>query len=80
MPGALAFYGCVAVVGVVVSYLITPETEGRTLEDIEYHFSKNERTLLHRIISIDGFAQNIGNATQAEQKLETISEKVSKIK
>ncbi|XP_030373716.1 facilitated trehalose transporter Tret1 isoform X2 [Scaptodrosophila lebanonensis] len=40
LPGTFLFYSCVAFVGTVVLYYTLPETEGRTLGEIEAHFSK----------------------------------------
>ncbi|XP_055326876.1 facilitated trehalose transporter Tret1-like [Sitodiplosis mosellana] len=43
LPGAAAFYGFISLTGFIVMYLIPPKTEGRSLEDIELHFSDNTR-------------------------------------
>ncbi|XP_017088653.2 facilitated trehalose transporter Tret1 isoform X2 [Drosophila bipectinata] len=40
LPGTFAFYASVAFVGTIVLYFTLPETEGRTLGEIEAHFSK----------------------------------------
>ncbi|XP_064549236.1 facilitated trehalose transporter Tret1 isoform X2 [Drosophila montana] len=40
LPGTFAFYATVAFIGTVVLYYTLPETEGRTLAEIEAHFSK----------------------------------------
>lgn len=50
LPGAPWFYASFAIVGAVILYFILPETEGRTLEDIERHFSEKGRTLVDRYI------------------------------
>lgn len=39
MPGTFWFYSAVAIVGSVVLYFVLPETEGRSLMDIERHFA-----------------------------------------
>ncbi|GLV41627.1 uncharacterized protein CBL_06856 [Carabus blaptoides fortunei] len=39
LPGTFWMYGSLSLVGTVVLYLYLPETEGRTLRDIELHFS-----------------------------------------
>lgn len=39
--GSSWFYGIVGVLGFFVTYFYLPETENRTLEDIEKHFSEN---------------------------------------
>ncbi|XP_037947939.1 facilitated trehalose transporter Tret1 isoform X2 [Teleopsis dalmanni] len=46
MPGTFWFYSGVAFLGAVVLYFILPETEGRTLGEIEAHFSKKSKTNL----------------------------------
>lgn len=72
MPG-IALLNCgIAAFGFVLLYKIMPETENRTLEDIEMHFSDNSKKLTDRKIakqdetekneSIDGITRNeIGN-------------------
>ncbi|KAH8310930.1 hypothetical protein KR044_003484, partial [Drosophila immigrans] len=40
LPGTFAFYATVAFIGTIVLYFTLPETEGRTLGEIEAHFSK----------------------------------------
>lgn len=39
MPGVIFLYGAVGVLGWFFFYFLLPETENRTLEDIETHFS-----------------------------------------
>lgn len=39
MPGIVYLYGFVGVFGWLFFYFLLPETENRTLEDIETHFS-----------------------------------------
>lgn len=51
LPGVAAVYAIVSLVGLVVCYYILPETENRTLEDIEMHFSDNSRSLADREIA-----------------------------
>lgn len=50
LPGVTLFNCVVIAVGLVLTYLILPETEGRTLEDIELHFSNKSKKLTdHKI-------------------------------
>lgn len=50
MPG-IALLNCLIVaVGLVLIYKIMPETENRTLEDIELHFSDNSKRITDRKI------------------------------
>lgn len=44
MPGIVFLYGAVGVVGFLFFYFLLPETENRTLEDIETHFSTQSIT------------------------------------
>ncbi|KAH8278702.1 hypothetical protein KR018_007521, partial [Drosophila ironensis] len=48
LPGTFAFYASVAFVGTFVLYFTLPETEGRTLGEIEAHFSKKSDVNLLR--------------------------------
>lgn len=50
LPGVSLLYACIGLCGLVVGYFIIPETENRTLEDIELHFSDNSRNLTDRKI------------------------------
>lgn len=43
MPGVAIFYGCIGMIGFITMYLILPETEGRTIEDIEMYFADKKR-------------------------------------
>lgn len=39
LPGAISFYGIISLIGFFVIFLIMPETEQRSLQDIELHYS-----------------------------------------
>lgn len=43
--GVITLYAVVDVLGMLFIYFFMPETEKRTLEDIEIHFSDNNRKL-----------------------------------
>ena len=45
LPGTFWFYGVVSLLGCVVLYFFLPETEGRTLYEIQEHF-EGSRNLL----------------------------------
>lgn len=50
MPG-VALFNCVVIAGgLILMYKILPETENRSLEDIELHFADNSKKLTHRNI------------------------------
>lgn len=50
IPGATWFYASFAIAGLVTMYLILPETEGISLEDIERHFAVKGGKLTSRKI------------------------------
>lgn len=43
LPGTFWFYSSVSLIGCIILYFALPETEGRTLIDIEEHFSGGRR-------------------------------------
>lgn len=45
MPGIAMFYCVVATLGLILMFNIMPETENRSLEDIELHFSDNSKQI-----------------------------------
>lgn len=45
MPGVALFYCVIATLGLVLMFNILPETEGRSLEDIELHFSDDSKKI-----------------------------------
>lgn len=45
MPGIAMFYCAIATLGLVLMFNIMPETENRSLEDIELHFSDNNKKI-----------------------------------
>lgn len=51
LPGLTLFYCVVSGVGFVFAYFILPETDNRTLEDIELHFSDNSKKITDRKIA-----------------------------
>lgn len=51
MAGVSLLFCVICGVGVILMYFILPETEGRTLEDIELHFSDNSKKLTDRKIA-----------------------------
>lgn len=69
MPG-IAFFNCVVMAfGLILMCQILPETENRTLEDIEMHFSDNSKKLTDRKISkIQLNDDEIGNVTNNNVK------------
>lgn len=52
MPGVSLFYCTLSFIGLIVMYLILPETEGRSLEDIELHYSDDSKKITDRQIAI----------------------------
>ncbi|PSN58491.1 hypothetical protein C0J52_00811 [Blattella germanica] len=45
LPGTFWFYGIVSLIGTVVFYFFLPETEGRTLHEIQQHFAGNRNLM-----------------------------------
>lgn len=43
MPGLAIFYGCIGLIGFIAMYLILPDTEGRSIEDVEIYFADRKR-------------------------------------
>lgn len=52
LPGTFLVYGMIGAIGLIISYNILPDTEKRTLEEIEIHFSHNKRRLTDRKIAV----------------------------
>lgn len=51
LNGTFWFYSAIASVGVLVLYFILPETEGRTLEEVQAFFDKKKRNRQNEIKS-----------------------------
>lgn len=50
LSGTFLFYGALGSIGFCLQYVFFPETEGRTLEEIEEYFSDTKRALTDRRI------------------------------
>lgn len=61
MPGITLINCVIAGLGIVLMYKIMPETENKTLEDIELHFSDDTKKITDRKI-----AKN--NSTKKEER------------
>lgn len=64
IPGVIGCYGIVGVIGFIVMYFTLPETEMRSLEDIELHFSDNSKSITDINIRINSAA----NLTEIDVK------------
>ena len=64
LPGTFWFYGVVSLTGTILFYFFLPETEGRTLHEIQEHFA-GVRNLMkeHKVNS----KNNVGNGTVKEK-------------
>lgn len=51
LPGTALFYSVICGIGLIFTYNVLPETEGRSLEDIELHFADNSKTICNRKIA-----------------------------
>ncbi|XP_055303169.1 facilitated trehalose transporter Tret1-like [Sitodiplosis mosellana] len=67
MPGVALFNCIVSGFGVFVAYKILPDTENRTLEDIEMHFSDNSKSITDRKIL------QISKNNQIQSEAKTVS-------
>lgn len=52
LPGVSLLYTFICFFGLLLTYRILPETENRSLEDIELHFSDNSKKITDRKIII----------------------------
>lgn len=50
LPGISMFYCVISAIGLIFAWMILPETEGKTLEDIELHYSDNSKNITDRKI------------------------------
>lgn len=73
LAGTILLYGVVGVCGLVFTFFFLPETERRTLEDIEIHFSDNHRKITDRKIKKNTSFENILNAQQTNVKKSAIN-------
>lgn len=51
MPGVSLMYCIICGCGLIFTYIVLPETEDRSLEDIELHFSDNSKSIIDRKIT-----------------------------
>ncbi|XP_031639043.1 facilitated trehalose transporter Tret1-like isoform X1 [Contarinia nasturtii] len=73
LPG-VAFFNCIIIAfGLVLMYNILPETENRTLEEIELHFADNSKKITDRTIAPMCTQQNDYDKNNAEIQLKQIS-------
>lgn len=62
--GLIALYAVVDIIGLVYIYMFLPETERRTLEEIELHFSDNNKKLSNIKIR-----KNVDMAAEKKEKV-----------
>lgn len=60
MPGVALFNCIISAAGLILMYQILPETENRTLEEIEMHFADGTKKLTDRKIPKLKVRQNVG--------------------
>lgn len=62
IPGTSLFNCCIAAAGLILMYKILPETENRTLEDIEKHFSDDSKKITdYKIIKSEWNQKNVSD-------------------
>lgn len=64
LPGISMFYCVISMVGLIFAFIVLPETENRTLEDIELHFSDNSKKFTDRKIIKSKSANKKANDTE----------------
>lgn len=64
LPGVTLFNCIVIAIGLILMYYILPETEGRTLEEIEVHFSDKSKNILDHKIQRVKAKQEITNRSE----------------
>lgn len=67
--GTICLYGLFGVLGFIFIFLYIPETERRTLEDIEVHFSDNNRKMTDRKIQKNTSFDDILNAQSGTKNI-----------
>lgn len=50
LPGVLFLYAIIGIIGVIYFYTNLPQTEGKTLHDLQLHFIKKEKTPVSKIL------------------------------
>lgn len=53
LPGTFWFYSSISLLGCLILYFVLPETEGRTLMDIEEHFSGGRSLFESKTVAAD---------------------------
>lgn len=68
LPGVSLFFCCICGFGLIWMYFILPETENRTLEDIELHFSDNSKKITDRKITKSAASNKIENTNISDHE------------
>lgn len=58
LHGTLYFYSFISIGGCLFMYIMLPETEGRTLNDIEVHFADKTKTFDTNILKLEKMKRN----------------------
>lgn len=84
LPGASLFYCAICGLGFILMYLVLPETENISLEDIELHFSDDSKKITNRKIiksndmiplyDIDCSTRKAGTFEETEKSIENSSQ------
>lgn len=73
LPGVSLLYCIIIGVGLILMYFIMPETDGRTLEDIELHFSDNSKKLTDWWIHKSEALEKYINANDVEKSTKILA-------
>lgn len=81
LPGASLVYALICGIGLIFTYIVLPETENITLEDIELHFSDNSKSIMDRkIIKTNTTNKTYDVHDSIDYPMKHDSEKVNSIK
>lgn len=72
LPGVTLFNCVVIAMGLILMYNILPETEGRTLEEIEMHFSDKSKNILDHKIRRAKAKQETANGSNQNDTISSI--------
>lgn len=74
LPGTALFYCIICGIGLIFTYNVLPETEGRSLEDIELHFADNSKNICDRKI-----ARKSKKSTNSNEKAKNVKKVSSNV-
>lgn len=68
LPGVSLLYLVISCAGLIYAYYVLPETNNRTLEDIELHFCDNSKKITdHKIVKVFDVERRSENGVSSNQ-------------